>query len=179
MDTKPLLEMLYRQFDDAVLAAVAAEHRKGRRLYVGTTDLDAEALTAWDMGAIAASGRPNARETFCRVLLASASIPGAFPPVTFEAEAEGRRFDELHADGGVQTLVFGFGPLGKLKVGTRMVARTGMPNQQMCSAYRPALAMSATAPTTMAIIRTKSVILIQLYGRSPAIAPVLPLTSTW
>ena len=130
MDTKPLLEMLYRQFDDAVLAAVAAEHRKGRRLYVGTTDLDAEALTAWDMGAIAASGRPNARETFCRVLLASASIPGAFPPVTFEAEAEGRRFDELHADGGVQTLVFGFGPLGKLKVGTRMVARTGMPHQQ-------------------------------------------------
>ncbi|MFN0068471.1 MAG: patatin-like phospholipase family protein [Limisphaerales bacterium] len=114
MDTGPLLKTLYRSFDEPVLARIAAEHRRGRRLYVGTTDLDAQALVSWDMGAIAASGQPGARDLFCRVLLASASIPGAFPPVEIEVEADGRRYREMHADGGCLTQVFGMGLLGKL-----------------------------------------------------------------
>ena len=104
-DSAPLYKSLLKRFDDAKLAAIAAEHRKGRRLYVGTTDLDAEVLMCWDMGAIAASGQ---RELFCRVLVASASIPVAFQPQFFEVEADGRRYQEMHGDGGVMTQVFGF-----------------------------------------------------------------------
>lgn len=114
MDTGPLLRMIHRQFDETVLTRIAEEHRRGRRLYVGTTDLDAQALVAWDMGAIATSGQPGARDLFCRVLLASASIPGAFPPVEIEVEADGRRYREMHADGGCVTQVFGMGLIGKL-----------------------------------------------------------------
>lgn len=114
MDPTPLYEYLYREWDEQHLALIAAEHRKGRRLYVGTTDLDAQALVAWDMGAIAASGHPKAREIFCRAMLASASIPVAFPPVRFEVEADGQTYNELHVDGGVLSQVFGMGLLGKL-----------------------------------------------------------------
>jgi Patatin-like phospholipase len=113
-DTAPLYQTLLKQFDEATLAAIAAEHRKGRRLYAGSTDLNAQELICWDLGAIAASGHPRARELFCRVLLASASIPGAFPPQYFEVEADGRRFYEMHGDGGVTTQVFGFIFLSRL-----------------------------------------------------------------
>ena len=39
-------------------------------------------------------------------MLASASIRLAFPPVFFEVEADGRRYDEMHVDGGVGARVF-------------------------------------------------------------------------
>ncbi len=113
-DTAPLLKLLRKLFDEPRLAAIAAEHRKGRRLYAGTADMDAQLLIAWDLGAIAASGDPRAHELFCRVLLASASIPAAFPPVYFDVEADGRRFNEMHADGGVMSQVFGFAFLAQL-----------------------------------------------------------------
>jgi hypothetical protein len=103
----PLAKMIAQQIDPAMLEAIAAEHRKGRRFYVGTSDLDAQSLMVWDMGAIAASGRPDAQKLFCEVLLASASIPVAFPPVLFQVEADGKSYDEMHADGGVMTQVFG------------------------------------------------------------------------
>ena len=115
-DSTPLLEELRARFDEKTLAAIAREHRAGRRLYVGTTDLDAQLLICWDMGAIAASGNPQAKELFCQVLLASASIPAAFPPVVFEVEAGGRQYDEMHADGGLMAQVFGFSTLFRLMV---------------------------------------------------------------
>ena len=89
-----------------LLAAVAAEHARGRRLLVLTTNLDAQRGVIWNMGAIAASGQPNARELFRDVLVASSSVPGAFGPTYIEAEAGGYRFREMHADGGVTTQVF-------------------------------------------------------------------------
>jgi len=113
-DSAPLYQSLLKTFDEAALAAVAAEHRKGRRLYIGTSDLDAEVLMCWDLGAIAASGQPGSRELFCRVLLASASIPVAFPPVFFDVEVEGKRFTEMHGDGGCMAQVFGFVFLNRL-----------------------------------------------------------------
>ena len=114
-DSQPLYESLWRQFDEGRLAAIAAEHRKGRRLYVGSTDLDAEVLMCWDLGAIAASGQPGARDLFCRVLRASASIPVALPPVFFDVEAGGRTYQEMHCDGGCMTQVFGFYFLSRLQ----------------------------------------------------------------
>ncbi len=85
--TKPLAELLERLIDENVLQAVAAEHNKGRRLLVGTTQLDAQRQVIWNMGAIAASGHPDALKLFRQVLRASASIPVAFNPVYISVEA--------------------------------------------------------------------------------------------
>ena len=59
-DSRPLRQMIAREIDEPLLAKIAAQHARGRRLYVGTTSLDSQRLVVWDMGAIAASGRPLA-----------------------------------------------------------------------------------------------------------------------
>src|SRR5262249_54074529 len=89
-----------------LLRAVARENAKGRKLFVVTTNLDAQRAVVWDMGVIAASGQPNARELFRDVLTASSSIPGLFAPTFIELTANGRRFKEMHVDGGATTQVF-------------------------------------------------------------------------
>lgn len=100
-DTWPLKELIAKRVTAELLADVAAEHRRGRRLFVITTNLDAERVIAWNMGAIAAAGGDAALKLFRDVLLAATSIPGGFPPVLIEVEANGRRFQEMHADGGL------------------------------------------------------------------------------
>lgn len=111
VETKPLRDLIEQMFTERELAAIAEEHAAGRRLYVGTTNLDSHRFVIWDMGAIADSGHPEAIDLFRKVLLASASIPGAFPPVYFPVEADGGKYDEMHVDGGVIAGVFGYGPL--------------------------------------------------------------------
>jgi len=113
--SEPLAKLIAKEIDQARLEAIAVEHRKGRRFYVATSDLDAGRGVVWDMGAIATSGSPDALELFRKVLLASASIPVAFPPVYFKVEADGRTFDEMHADGGVMSQVFGAMFLGRME----------------------------------------------------------------
>jgi hypothetical protein len=58
------------------------------------------------MGLIAVSERPEALELFRNVMLASASIPVAFPPVLFSVVAGRSYYDEMHVDGAVATSVF-------------------------------------------------------------------------
>ncbi|MDX5334436.1 MAG: patatin-like phospholipase family protein [Gammaproteobacteria bacterium] len=106
VDTTPLARLIARNFDEAFLAQVAEAHREGRRLYVGTTNLDADRLVIWNMGAIAASGHPQAPALFHKIVLASSSIPAVFPPVLIEVEVNGRVYDEMHVDGGVKAQVF-------------------------------------------------------------------------
>jgi len=100
-DTWPMKKLVERSITDAMIAAIADEHGKGRRLFVITTNLDAGRPVVWDMGAIAARGGRQARELFRDVLLASSSIPGFFPPVHITVEANGKRFTEMHADGAI------------------------------------------------------------------------------
>jgi Patatin-like phospholipase len=109
VDTTPLQEILARQVTEQVLAAVAQAHRRGRRLFIGTTNMEAGKLVIWDMGAIAASGRPEALKLFRDVMRASASIPVAFPPVYIPVEARGQRYEEMHVDGGTAAQVFFYG----------------------------------------------------------------------
>jgi hypothetical protein len=104
VDTWPLKNSLAKRVTPELLDDVAAEHRKGRRLFVVTTDLDSERAVIWNMGAIAAHGGDAALNLFRDVLLAASAIPGVFPPVYIDAEANGRKFQEMHVDGGV------FGP---------------------------------------------------------------------
>ena len=99
-DTKPLADLIAKNIDEKVLAAIAREHKKGRRLLVGTTQLDAQRLVIWDMGAIATSGNPGALDLFRKILLASASMPAIFPPVYVTVTAGGTQYDEMHVDGG-------------------------------------------------------------------------------
>ena len=103
--TKPLAKLLERFIDENMLQAIAAEHNKGRRLIVGTTQLDAQRQVIWDMGAIAASGHPDAPKLFRQVLRASASVPVAFNPVYMKVTAAGQQYDEMHVDGGVRAEV--------------------------------------------------------------------------
>jgi predicted acylesterase/phospholipase RssA len=105
-DPEPLRQLIKRYVDDDVISAIAKEHGKGRGLYIGTTDLDQMRARIWDIGAIAASGSPRAKDLVHKVMLASASIPAIFPPVQVQVEAEGGRYDELHVDGGTATQVF-------------------------------------------------------------------------
>ena len=98
---KRLRELVARYVGPEILAAVAREHAKGRKLLVVTTDLDTQRTVVWDMGKIAAVGSPEALRLFRDVMAASASIPLVFPPILIEAEGQGRRFEEMHVDGGV------------------------------------------------------------------------------
>lgn len=106
--TDPLRALIAKYMDDAVMEAIAAEYQRGRWLFIGTTNLDAGNGVIWDIGAIASSGRPGALDLIHDVLLASASIPVAFPPVMIEVEVEGQVFDEMHVDGGVSRQSFLF-----------------------------------------------------------------------
>lgn len=101
-----LRNLIARYVTPELLQAVAEEHAKGRRLLVVTTNLDTQRAVIWNMGAIAASGAPNAVSLFTDVLTASASIPAVFPPQLLDVQAEGRAFHEMHVDGSVVTPVF-------------------------------------------------------------------------
>jgi hypothetical protein len=105
-DTGPLADLIAHCVDRRLLDAIAAEYRKGRLLLIGTTNLDAQRPVVWNMGEIALSRHPQALALFRQVMLASVSIPVAFPPVRIEVEAGGELRDELHVDGGTTRKVF-------------------------------------------------------------------------
>jgi len=124
--TAPLRELIVRHVDAKLLEAIALENRAGRRLYVVTTNIDAQRTAIWDMGKIAASDDPGALELFRNILTASASIPGLFSPVLIDVEGEGRRFAEMHVDGGVTSNVL-IVPEAVLLSGTPLFAPNARP----------------------------------------------------
>jgi predicted acylesterase/phospholipase RssA len=105
-DTAPLAEVIARYADQKMFDAIAREYQKGRILLIGTTDLDAQRPVIWNIGALAASGHPAALELFRKILRASAAIPGAFPPVLIDVELDGRKYQEMHVDGGAIAQLF-------------------------------------------------------------------------
>ncbi len=105
-DSAPLSRLIMNAITDERVRAMAAEHRKGRRFYVGTSDLDARRAVVWDIGAIAARDTPGDRELLRNVLLASASIPGFFPPVRIPVTVNGVRHVERHIDGVTSSSMF-------------------------------------------------------------------------
>ncbi len=102
----PLARVIAGYVDEAFMQEVAREHARGRRLLIGTTNLDAQRPVIWDMGRIASSGDPQALALFRNVLLASAAIPGVFPPVYIKVKVEGQMAEEMHVDGGTTNQVF-------------------------------------------------------------------------
>jgi hypothetical protein len=108
LDTAPLREELLSVISEETLDLVAAEHRLGRRLFIGTTNLDANQFVIWDMGAIAKSDRPDRLKRYIDVVMASAAFPVAFPPVYIEVEGENGPYTQMHADGGIRESAFFF-----------------------------------------------------------------------
>lgn len=142
-DNTPLWNLISEHVDETLLARIAEEHNKGRTLLVATTDLDARQPVVWNMGNIAASGAPNALELFRQILLASAAIPGAFPPTMFRVEVDGREYQEMHVDGGASAQVFMYPPglRGVLASAGEGTGRTGtvyiIRNSSMTATWDP------------------------------------------
>lgn len=109
-DTTPLFDLISRYLDAKMMADIAHEYEKGRLLLIGTTNLDVQRPVIWNIGAIATSGRPGSLELIRKILLASAAMPGFFPPVMIDVEAEGRHYQEMHVDGGAVAQTFLYPP---------------------------------------------------------------------
>jgi len=105
-DTRPLYALISRYVDEQMLADITAEYDKGRLLMIGTASLDQQRPILWNVGPIAASGHPGALELIRKIILASASIPGAFPPVMIDVEASGQRYQEMNVDARVVAQMF-------------------------------------------------------------------------
>ncbi len=107
-DSNPLRKRIAEYLTMDEMEAIAVEHDKGRNLLIGTTDMDALRPVLWNIGKIAKQGTPQALDLIHRIILASASIPVAFPPVVIDMVHKGQAYQELHADGGVTNQVFLF-----------------------------------------------------------------------
>ena len=93
-----------------MISRIAEEYSKGRLLLIMTTNLDQGRPVIWDIGAIAASGHPNTREFIVDILMASAAIPGVFPPVMLDVSHGGMNYQEMHVDGGTTAQAFLYPP---------------------------------------------------------------------
>lgn len=107
-DNTPLRHLVERYVTDQMLADITREHARGRRLLIGTTNLDAERPVVWDIGAIASSNASSRKQLIQNILIASSSIPGVFPPVNIKVVADGKAYDEMHVDGGTSNQAFLF-----------------------------------------------------------------------
>jgi predicted patatin/cPLA2 family phospholipase len=119
----PLRAMIARRLDDEMVRRIAEEYSKGRLLFILTTNLDQGRPVIWNIGAIAASNNPKARDLIIDVLLASASIPVVFPPVMLDVTVDGQRHQEMHVDGGTIAQAFLYPPSISLRTGA---ARAGI-----------------------------------------------------
>lgn len=109
---KPAEQLIRRAYDVCFMDDLRRAYAEGRRLFVGTMNLETKRLAVWDIGAIASSGRPDADDLVRKVLLAAVSWPGAVPPVTFDVVRNGRCYQEEHCDAGSVAMVLP--PLGSL-----------------------------------------------------------------
>lgn len=120
-DNWPLRRTIERRTTPELVAAIAAEHKRGRRLFVVTTHLDAGRGVLWDIGAIATAGGGKAQKLIADILLASSAIPGIFPPILIESEVSGRKIQEMHGDGTISAPFYAgprslYSPLNKAKI---------------------------------------------------------------
>lgn len=113
-DSAPLRNMISQFVDEKMVARIAEEYGKGRLLLIMTTNLDQGRPVIWNIGAIAESRHPKARELIVSILLASASIPGLFPPVMLDITHEGKLYQEMHVDGGATAQAFLYPPTHNL-----------------------------------------------------------------
>jgi Patatin-like phospholipase len=132
-DTTPLRNMIVSLVDKAMIERIAEEYGKGRLLLIMTTNLDQGRSVIWNIGAIAASGYPGSQELIVDVLRASAAIPGLFPPVMLDVIVDGKRYQEMHVDGGAVAQAFLYPPSLNLKTNS---ARFGIQRKRVAYVLR-------------------------------------------
>jgi predicted acylesterase/phospholipase RssA len=160
-DNAPLFETISIYLNNAMLADLAKTYQEGRLLLIGTSNLDAQQPVIWNIGAIAASGHPRALDTIRRILLASAAVPGAFPPTLFDVSLDGVAYQELHVDGGAFNQAFLY-PVGvtrqrraRMAAGKSVpparafVIRNGRLDPQWADTRRSTLGIASRAISTM------------------------------
>src|SRR4029079_4586958 len=135
VDNAPLRTMIERYVDATMVQKIAEEYAKGRLLFVLTTNLDQSRPVIWNIGAIAASNNPKARDLIIDVLLASALIPAVFPPVMLDVTVDGQKRQEMHVSGGTLAQVFFSPPSFSIR---RAAARLGVDEQKLRSRKRVA-----------------------------------------
>ncbi|MBC7001519.1 patatin-like phospholipase family protein [Photobacterium sp. BZF1] len=106
LDTSPFEQKVRQILNDDLVAEIAEQNKKGRHLIIGTANIDNQRLALWNIGRIAEYGTPEATALIQEIVIASSSVPGAFPARKIEFEQGGQHFDELHVDGGVIRQVF-------------------------------------------------------------------------
>jgi hypothetical protein len=109
-DTTPLRKLVIDHFSAAMMTEIARPCARRRLLLIGTTDLDARRPVIWNIGAIAASGQLGSLDLMQKILLASAAIPGFFPPVMINVEVNWQHYQEMHVDGGAMAQTFLYPP---------------------------------------------------------------------
>lgn len=106
-DTTPLFRLITKYIDADLLKKIGDEYsRSNRWLLVATTNLDTGTPVIWNMSKLAQIGTPDALTLFRKILLASAAIPGVFPPVMIDVVADDKNYQEMHVDGGATMSVF-------------------------------------------------------------------------
>jgi hypothetical protein len=152
-DTAPLEKLIAQYVNAGIVARIAEESQHGRALVVITTDLDAGVPVLWDIGAIAESGKPDAVTLIRKILLASASVPGLFPPVLFDVMIDNAHYQEIHVDGGasVQTFLYppGIRSIGDLRPVTAYVIRNGRLSPDWQQVERSTLSIANRAVSTL------------------------------
>lgn len=160
-DNSPLFRTITRYLNDEMLAGIAKGYDEGRLLLISSTDLDAQQPVIWNIGAIAKSGHPKAAEIIRRVLLASAAVPGAFPPTMFDVTVDGKPFQEMHVDGGTFAQAFLYPPSvmrqrqERLRRGQKVlpvnayIIRNGRLDPEWAAVERRTLSIAGRAISTM------------------------------
>ena len=153
-DTTPLFNLISHYVDASMLAALAREYEKGRLLLIGTTNLDAQQPVIWNIGAIAASGDPGALELIRKILRASSAVPGIFEPVMIDVTLNGKKYQELHVDGGAIAQMFLYPPSIELsRFGTRereaYLIRNNREDPDWANVQRRTLSVSGRAISVM------------------------------
>ena len=126
-DTTPLKALIAKHVTIDIVNAIAREHQGGRRLMVGTVNLDAGRSVIWNIGAIAASDHPAKLALIHDILRASAAIPVIFPPIDITVENNGIQYEELHVDGGTGSQVFVYPAAVDWKLITKKLKVQGKP----------------------------------------------------
>ncbi|SEO11362.1 Predicted acylesterase/phospholipase RssA, contains patatin domain [Rhodospirillales bacterium URHD0017] len=160
-DNSPLFATISKYLDQRMMADIARAYDEGRLLLIASTNLDAQQPVIWNVGAIAKSGHPKALDTVRRILLASAAIPGAFPPSMFDVTADGKQYQEMHVDGGAFAQTFLYPPSmtqqrqERLRKGQKVlpaeayIIRNGRLDPEWTSVDRRTMGIASRAISTM------------------------------
>lgn len=163
-DSEGLRDLIALNVDAGLLAAIAREHARGRRLFVATTDLDAGEPVIWDLGRIASTQHSDSLALFRDVLLASASIPVAFPPVYIPVGTGGRHYREMHVDGGASTQVFVLPGVVSVDNTVRRGASERQPRVWVIRNSREGVAYETVKPRILPIAKRSVDLLVKTQG---------------